>query len=72
MCIGKKFHKSSASIALATIIQAMARSARLPADDERTPNAKAIIRALDRLKSATTRALVGAPMAKSSLTAWSA
>jgi len=65
MCIGNKFHSSSASTASARIMHAIARCNR------HTPTANAAYSRLDRLKSRTTSVLVGAPIAKSSLTAWS-
>ncbi len=69
MCIGKKFHSTALSAAFPTIIHARNRSARFSPDDSHTPSAHAARSALQSVNSGTTSLLVGAPMAKSSLTA---
>ena len=52
---------------LAATSKARPCRARVPPDARHTPNANATKSALERLKSGTTRRLVGAPIAKSSL-----
>ena len=69
MCIGNKFDNTKPLTAFPTIINAMTRSARFrPAANTQMPNSNAIKSTSYVVKSGTTRWLVEAPIANSSLT----
>jgi hypothetical protein len=69
MCIGKKFQSNNASIAFSAIITAISRTPRAPFAEIQMPMENRNSSVLETLNNDTTSVLVGAPMAKSSLTA---
>ena len=70
MCMGKAFQISKPMTADPANITASARTTRRSPAARHTPSEKTRRSTLQRLNSATAIRLVGAPMAKSSLTAW--
>ncbi len=69
MCIGKKFHNTKPFTALMIIINAKTHRARFRPADIQMPSVNATKSTEYNVKSRTTRWLVGAPIANSSLTA---